>query len=97
MPATTNLMLRQDTLLGVCEGLGEDFGFNPNWLRVALGSVLLFSPMIAVGTYLLLGLVVMLGRVGWPSRVAAGPVAADAPPAPVVADNDEGAVLAKVA
>ena len=27
---TTNLMLRNDTILGVCEAIGQDFGFNPN-------------------------------------------------------------------
>ena len=32
---TTNLLLRNDTILGVCEALGQDFGINPTWLRVA--------------------------------------------------------------
>ena len=32
--ARTNLFTRNDTLLGICEGIGEDFGFNANYLRV---------------------------------------------------------------
>ena len=27
------LPLRNHTILGVCEGIGEDFGFNPIFLR----------------------------------------------------------------
>src|ERR1043166_10247988 len=33
-----NPLTREDTLLGVCEALGEDFRFNPLLLRVALGA-----------------------------------------------------------
>ena len=32
------LPLRSHTILGVCEAIGEDFGFNPNFLRVPLAS-----------------------------------------------------------
>ena len=32
----TPLPLRAHTILGVCEAIGEDFGFNPAWLRIPL-------------------------------------------------------------
>jgi phage shock protein PspC (stress-responsive transcriptional regulator) len=53
-------MTRDDTLLGICEGIGHDFGFNPLWLRLAFAVTLLFSPVAVIGTYLALGLVVAL-------------------------------------
>lgn len=90
---TPNLINREDTLLGVRQGLGEDFGFQSNWLRLALAAVLLVSLLTAIGAYLVLGAVVLLGRLGWPANVtAATPVAALA-----VAANDEGSALAKAA
>ena len=30
-----NLFTRDDTFFGICEGVGEDFGFNANWRRLA--------------------------------------------------------------
>ncbi len=42
---------RDDTIFGVCEALGEDFGFNPNILRALIGAGLLFDPMMAAATY----------------------------------------------
>ena len=70
------LPLRSDTMLGVCEAIGQDFGFHPNWLRLALGSLVLWSPMAAFGIYLGLGVIVGLSRLIAPqARVqqAAGP------------------------
>ena len=58
----TNLLLRNDTVLGVCEAIGQDFGFHPNWLRLALASLFYFFPMAVIGTYLGLGLVVAFTR-----------------------------------
>lgn len=58
MTKTTPLPLRNDTILGVCEAIGRDFGFNPLWLRLALILPLFFAPSLAIGAYLVLGLVV---------------------------------------
>jgi phage shock protein C len=60
------LPLRSHTILGVCEGIGEDFGFNPTFLRVPLAAMVVYSPMIAIGTYLALGLVVLASRLIFP-------------------------------
>ena len=60
------LPLRQHTILGVCEGIGEDFGFNPVFLRVPLAAVVLWNPLIAIGTYFLLGALVFASRALFP-------------------------------
>lgn len=58
MTSRQSLFTRDDTFLGVCKGLGQDFGFNPLWLRLAFALTLLFDPAAVIGTYLGLGLVV---------------------------------------
>ena len=60
--ATTNLMMRNDTILGVCEAIGRDFGFHPNWLRVTLATAVYFAPAAVIGGYLGMGVVVALTR-----------------------------------
>jgi phage shock protein PspC (stress-responsive transcriptional regulator) len=64
----TNPLFRHDTLLGVCQALGEDLGINPLWLRVPLASAILFSPAGAVGTYLALGVLVLVARLVFPPK-----------------------------
>ncbi|MEN3971418.1 PspC domain-containing protein [Sphingomicrobium sp. XHP0235] len=63
-----NLLLRNDTLLGVCKGLGEDFGFNPTFLRVALILPLFWFPVEMVAIYLALGVVVFASRALFPIK-----------------------------
>ena len=60
------LPLRTHTILGVCEGIGEDFGFNPVWLRVPLAAAVIWSPLIAFGTYFALGAMVLASRFFFP-------------------------------
>jgi phage shock protein PspC (stress-responsive transcriptional regulator) len=64
------LPLRSHTILGVCEGIGEDFGFSPMFLRVPLAASVLYNPMYAVGAYLALGLVVLVSRLLFPKPKA---------------------------
>jgi phage shock protein C len=45
------LWARDHTLFGVCEGLGEDFGFNPLFLRVPLAVLLLVNPVAVFAAY----------------------------------------------
>ena len=66
----TALPFRSDTMLGVCQALGEDFGFHPNILRIAFASVLLWNPPVVIGTYLGLGLLVAVSRFAFPKTVA---------------------------
>ncbi len=67
---TSNLFLRNDTILGICEGLGQDFGFNPQPLRVVLAAGLLWNPAVIVGIYLALGAAVAVSRLLFPVPVA---------------------------
>lgn len=64
------LPLRSHTILGVCEAIGEDFGFNPTLLRVPFAAIVLYSPMIAIGAYLALGVVVLASRLLFPKAKA---------------------------
>lgn len=53
---------RDDTLFGICHALGEDFGFNPIYLRVALSVMLLWNPTVVVSAYAAAGILVLLAR-----------------------------------
>jgi phage shock protein PspC (stress-responsive transcriptional regulator) len=71
------LPLRSHTILGVCEGVGEDFGFNPTFLRIPLAASVIWNPAIAIGAYLTLGAVVLASRLLFPrSKAAAAEVKA---------------------
>ncbi len=86
----TPLPLRSHTILGVCEAIGEDFGFNPVLLRIPLAASVIVNPLIAIGTYFALGAVVLASRLLFPSPKDA-PVAEHAVPA------NEDSELAKAA
>lgn len=77
----TPLPLRNDTLLGVCEAIGRDFGFHPNILRIALSLGLFVSPVGMVATYLGLGVAVLASRLLYPDQqiIIAEPRQADGP------------------
>jgi phage shock protein C len=62
------LPLRSHTILGACEAIGEDFGFNPVFLRIPFAASVIYSPMLAIGTYLALGLVVLASRLLFPKK-----------------------------
>ncbi len=59
---TTPLPLRNDTLLGVCEAIGQDFGFNPLYLRLAFIAPLFLAPTASIAAYLGLGVIVAATR-----------------------------------
>jgi len=97
MEATTeSLIRRDDTFLGVCQALGEDFGFNPVFLRIAFAAPLIFAPVLMIEIYLGLGLVVLASRLlaprpkrkALPQPVEAESVA-DAPAVHAPEANDE--------
>lgn len=64
----SNVFTRDDTFLGICQAIGEDFGFNPNWLRVALAAPLIWYPAICFGIYGALGVAVLISRFALPTR-----------------------------
>ena len=79
------LPLRQHTIFGVCEGISEDFGFNPIYLRVPLAAMVLWSPLIAIGTYFGLGVLVLASRLVFPRPKAIALKSAS----PIESDNDQ--------
>jgi phage shock protein C len=94
MQSVQNLVTREDTLLGVCQGLGEDLGFNPIFLRLPFGVLLLWNPTVVIGTYLALGAAVMLARFVAPNPRIPGepgeanqPAAADSTMAPTAVEG----------
>lgn len=60
--AQPSLLAREDTLLGICEGLGEDLGFNPLYLRLVLALLVLVYPVAAISAYAAGGVLVLLSR-----------------------------------
>lgn len=65
------LPLRSHTIFGVCEAIGEDFGFNPVLLRVPLAAMVLWSPLWAIVAYFALGVVVLGSRMLFPKAKSA--------------------------
>jgi len=70
-----SIVCRDDTLLGACYGLAEDFGFSPLYLRIGFALLLFWSPAASFGAYAALWTVVAITRI-----VAPGPAAAAAAP-----------------
>ncbi|MGZ8998774.1 MAG: PspC domain-containing protein [Allosphingosinicella sp.] len=95
-----NLFTRNDTMFGVCQGLGDDLGFPPNLLRIVLGVALLWNPIVTLSIYLGLGVIVFASRM-----LVRAPKSAQAEAAPAVggghapaADNETlGEALAAAA
>ena len=63
-----NLFTRNDTIFGVCEGLGEDLGINPLILRLAFILPLFWFPMQLVAIYFTLGALLFVTRMLVPAR-----------------------------
>lgn len=93
-----SLSLRSDTMFGVCEALGQDFGISANWFRVAFAFAVIYNLEYAVLAYAAVGALVLLSRLVYPSRAVAeaetghevvtvAPAATEAPvKAPVLAE-----------
>lgn len=83
------LFFRHDTFLGVCEGLGQDFGFNPTYLRLALAVALLVAPVATFAGYVGFALLIALSRWLFPPRKAERRQEGAAPVRALAGDNDE--------
>ena len=57
-----SVIARDDTLLGACYAIGEDFGFNPLYLRILFAVAIFWSPAIALTAYAALTALVTLTR-----------------------------------
>lgn len=85
---------RSDTLLGVCEALGQDLGFNAQWLRIALCLGLFWSPTLVIAAYLVVGVGVYTARWLTPAKTAA---VVEPATEPAATNDDETVELAKAA
>lgn len=70
-----SIIARDDTLLGACYAIGEDFGFNPLYLRILFAFGILWSPAVAFTTYAGLTALVALTRWLVPNPPSAEPEA----------------------
>jgi phage shock protein PspC (stress-responsive transcriptional regulator) len=80
------LPLRSHTILGVCEAVGEDFGFNPVLLRIPFAVGVLWSPTLTFAIYFALGAVVLASRLLFPKPK---PASANAPASELSAANEQ--------
>jgi phage shock protein PspC (stress-responsive transcriptional regulator) len=73
----SSVIARDDTLLGACYAIGEDFGFSPLYLRFLFAIAIFWSPAIAFAAYAALTALVTLTRwlVPDPVSLAAAPEA----------------------
>lgn len=90
--AQPSLFTRDDTLFGICEALGEDLGFNPLPLRVALGVLLLWNPVVVVSAYFGVGVLVMATRFAFPNRRRAAAQSTVIESEARAAQNDDGMI-----
>ena len=93
---TTNLFRRRDTFFGICEAVGQDFGFNPLYLRLAFIAPLFFFPVQTFAAYLALGGIVLMSRLLFPNKAAAveAPALTAAEPAAAREEKTEEFALA---
>jgi phage shock protein PspC (stress-responsive transcriptional regulator) len=82
------LPFRSDTILGVCEAIGQDLGINPLFPRLAFAGLFFFNPLMVIGAYLVLGAGVALARWLYPVPTTAT-VSAAAELAAPAADNED--------
>jgi len=87
----------RESIFGVCAALSADFGFNPLWLRLAIGAGLMVNMEAALAAYLVLGVIVLISRLAAPDTKARQmPTAQTALPIESEQDVDE-VPLARVA
>ena len=58
----TDAPASRDNLLGICHAIGEDFGFNPIFLRIPLALGIVFSAQWALIAYAAMGVMVLASR-----------------------------------
>ncbi len=53
---------KKASLIGICQAVGDGFGFNPDFLRIALAVMLLVNPVYVLVVYGILGVTVLASR-----------------------------------
>jgi phage shock protein PspC (stress-responsive transcriptional regulator) len=77
------LFNRPDTILGICQGVADDLGISPLWLRVPFGAAFYWNMAGVSAAYLVLGLIVVLARWLVPVTTPAAAPAATGEAAPI--------------
>jgi phage shock protein C len=77
MATPRSIIARDDTVLGICFAIGEDFGFNPLYLRLLFAVILFWSPIGAFAGYAALGAIVAFSRWVAPDPASAEEAAQD--------------------
>jgi phage shock protein PspC (stress-responsive transcriptional regulator) len=90
----TSVFARDHTLLGVCEALGEDLGFNPVFLRLAFAVGLFLNPVAVIAVYAGLGVLVAFTRFVAPNPRPAASTAEQAAAEPEEAQAEPEMALA---
>jgi len=62
MSSQVSFLARDDTMFGVCEAIGEDFGFNPFYLRVLLAFLIFWNPVVVISAYIVAGIAIAVLR-----------------------------------
>ncbi len=62
MTATSTAAPKRDNLFGVCAAIGEDFGFDPFYLRIALAVGVIASPVAVLIAYASAAVLVVTSR-----------------------------------
>ena len=83
---------KPDNLFGVCAAIGEDLGFNPLWLRLALGAGILWNPLVMLATYGVMAAVVLGTRLLFPDSKVASVQQPAVAALPQAANTDEPAL-----
>lgn len=73
MATYRSILARDDTVLGFCYAVAQDFGFNPLYLRILFAAILFWSPVGALAGYAVLGAIVAVSR-----RIAPDPLPVEA-------------------
>jgi phage shock protein C len=101
MQTPPNPFTREDTFLGVCQAIGEDFGFNPLLLRLVFAGAMFWNLAATLAAYAVVGLVVLASRLLAPNPRAAKPASQEPATEPAVAqlhaDNETVAEMLAVA
>ncbi|WP_454882793.1 PspC domain-containing protein [Sphingomonas oryzagri] len=58
----TDASANKDNLLGICHAIGEDFGFNPIFLRIPLAAMIVVNAKWTLIAYAAMGVVVLASR-----------------------------------
>ncbi|SEM70084.1 phage shock protein C (PspC) family protein [Sphingomonas gellani] len=85
-----NPFMRADTLFGTCQAIGEDFGINPLFLRLAFAVGVFWSAGWAFAVYAGLSFVVLASHLLFPMRARRATPLVEQAPVVVQAENDQG-------